>query len=103
MGQTARYLIRTALFGIGSANAALLTALYADQAINGRFIALLVSLGVGSALAYAGIGAAVPQVEGGIGNKLPPAQAVEEAVTSIKDATDQTEAATKAVEGIAPA
>lgn len=89
MNAQARYLVRVALFGIGAANAALLTGLYAGEALDQRFILVLVSLGVGSALSYAGIGAAVPQVEGTTFNRIAPAQAVAEAVATINAATGE--------------
>lgn len=65
-----RYVLRSSLAGVAAADASLVTA-----ALNGGIgwddgvIGLL--LGVGSALAYAGIGAATKPVEPNIGNTMP--------------------------------
>lgn len=69
MNATARYLLRCALSGVAAAQASLLTAALADG-INGNDILIAGLLAIGAALAYAGIGAAVPQVEPHIGNEL---------------------------------
>ena len=73
MSAAARFIVRAALVGISAANASLLTALMAGEALDARAIGILASIGLGSALAYAGIGAAVPQVEPHIGNEMPEA------------------------------
>lgn len=59
----ARYALRCVLYGLAAAVPLLAT--------NGSWRAIVVSA-VGGALAYAGIGAAVPAVEPQIGKKLSP-------------------------------
>ncbi len=70
MGPTARYALRCLLWGIAAANSSLITVAVAGDPItaNAGIVALL--LGVGATLTYAGIGAAIPQVEPNIGNVL---------------------------------
>jgi hypothetical protein len=63
----ARFALRAFLFGVAGANAVLIAALPGldlDDATKAFLI------GLGSALAYAGIGASVPQVEPSVGKKL---------------------------------
>lgn len=63
----ARFVLRSALSGAFAANGVLLSSL---PGITGGDIMFAVFTGIGSALTYAGIGAAVPQVEPNVGNKL---------------------------------
>lgn len=63
-----RFALRAILVGVAASNAAFLTIVYAGHAITGSSVGILISVGVAHALAYAGIGAAVPSVEPSIGN-----------------------------------
>lgn len=67
MSVYARFVLRAALSGAFASNGVLLSAL---PGITGGDALLALFTGIGSALAYAGIGAAVPQVEPHVGNKL---------------------------------
>lgn len=67
MSPLARMALRCALTGAFTANGILIAALPGISANDLTYAALT---GLGSALAYAGIGAAVPQVEPHVGNKL---------------------------------
>jgi len=70
MGPTARYLLRCILYGVAAAQASLLTVALASGGIDQNDGVIAILLAIGASLAYAGIGAAVPQVEPKIGNKL---------------------------------
>jgi len=70
MGTQARFVVRATLTGVAAANASLVTLLVAGDPVSARAVAICVSLGLGSSLAYAGIGAVVPQVEPHVGNQL---------------------------------
>lgn len=63
----ARFALRATLVGVAAANAVLLAAL---PGINGDDITKACLIGLGSALAYAGIGVARPEVEPSVGKKL---------------------------------
>lgn len=70
MGKTGRFLLRTALTGIAAVQASLLTVALSSESFSTNDFVVAGLLGLGASLAYAGIGAAVPQVEPHVGNEL---------------------------------
>jgi len=90
MGSTARFALRAGLTGFAAANASLLTVALKAGAIGLFDFAIAGIIGFGAALAFAGIGAAIPQVDGSIGNKIAPSQAAAEAVETIASAVSET-------------
>ena len=73
MGATGRYLLRSILSGVAAAQASLLTAALATGGIDANDGLVAFLLAVGATLAYAGIGAVIPQIEPRVGNTLPEA------------------------------
>lgn len=65
----ARFALRATLFGVAATNASLLASI-TGSSLTWNEAAFAFLTGVSTGLAYAGIGAAVPQVEPNVGNKL---------------------------------
>lgn len=65
---TARYVLRCSLFGVSAWLVSLQASSAGSDLTQGEFFQALIAGGI-AALAYAGIGAAVPAVEPSIGNK----------------------------------
>lgn len=100
MGATTRFAIRAALTGFAAANASLLTVALKSGAVGAFDFQIAGMIGFGAALAFAGIGVAIPQVDGSIGNKISPSQAAEEAADTLFEATVETNAVAAATEGV---
>lgn len=66
-----RYVLRSTLVGVGGFLSSLSASMVGSDLTSGETV-LAISTGFGMALAYAGIGAAFPQVEPSIGNKREP-------------------------------
>lgn len=69
MGPTSRYVLRCALVGVAALLTSLQASAYGSAIDQAELVNALLAAGV-AALAYAGIGAAVPVVEPNIGNKM---------------------------------
>lgn len=66
----ARYVLRCVLFGVSAILVSLQASGYGSSISQAELVDALIAGGI-AALAYAGIGAAVPAVEPNIGNKQP--------------------------------